>query len=176
MRGLVAHVSLRGTREPLLLVATGLFLVSFWMPITGALGSAGIALGMHDLRKSEAATTLGRLRVATVILAWCTCALWAASYFLNRIPQLELITQTLTIFCTALALRMLARIDSARGLAVSLLVLCWTPFAFVPLLWAHLATLATLFHIATTLALAVLALQLHGRAVPYGKRLVKRTA
>ena len=171
-----APVSLKGTREPLLLIATGLFLCAFWLPITCLLGCAGIALGMHDLRKSEAATTLGKLRLVLALASWCCCVFWATSCFWQVMFVPQFVLHTLTPCGTGIALHRLASMDGASGLARAFFALAWIPLTFVPLLFAAPPVIATLVYMPAMMALAVLGLRLHARAAPYGKRRARPAA
>jgi hypothetical protein len=171
-----APVSLKGSREALLLIATGLFLCAFWLPITGLLGFAGIALGMHDLRQSAAAPALGKLRVVLAVASWCCAAFWVAFFLWQRLVVPEVVVQTLTLCATGVALHKLARLDGASALARALLVLAMLPLSFSPLLLLGFPRIATLIYVPAMVALSVLCLQLHARAASYGRRLARRTA
>ena len=165
---------MKGPREPLLLVATGLFLLSmsYLMFLPMILGFAGIALGMHDLRKSEAAPMLGGLRVASAVLAWITCAGVLIALVLQS-GEFLILSFLPALSCALLVLRSLARHAGSPALARAFLVLSITPYAGVPLGLAGLPNLGAAALIVSTLTAAVLALRLRARTVPYGNHALR---
>jgi len=185
METAAAPVSLKGTREPLLLLGSGLLLSLAWTPITGMIGAAGIALGMHDLRKCESAKVLGRWGGICEIAAWCTCAFWISSFTPVNLLLLGVLTQTFALCGAAIVLERLARASGATRLVRVIWYLGWLPLVF-PLVFTlgftqrqwflALMPFAFLVHPIACLSLAVLTLQVRTRALPYGKRLVRRAA
>ncbi len=176
---------MKGVREPLLLLATGLFLSLAWNPLTGMVGAAGIALGAHDLRKYESAAVLGRWRGTCEIAAWCTCGLWIASLCGILLMPLEIVAQT-TALCTAAgSAARLARLAGALRLARMFVILGCLPIAFMLLMAVAMSvpsSASTLLRIAllvqgvSCLSLAVLTLRVRALALPYGGRLARKPA
>jgi len=159
---------MKGVREPLTLIASGLFLCAFLTPFTGVLGFAGIALGMSDLRGSSVGTQLGWSRVTLSIAAWCSCAAWVLFFFHPKIELPQLLLQALTIGGTGLALSRLAGAARARRLGSVMLGLCWMPLAFVPLVLLEKTVLAVVLWTVAVLALAIAALRLCALAGRFG--------
>ena len=170
---------LKGTREPLLLVATGFFLTFLWNPVTCAIGLAGIALGMHDLRRSATAETHGPLRILAVIAGATSALAWALSPWI-RSMDVAALSQAFACFAAASELSILARGARAEALAHWLSRLRWlTPLPYLTLLgWtlvrpaSDLSALiaAIVLQLALGLALAVLTLHVRSLALPYARR------
>lgn len=165
-----APLDLKGTREPLMLLATGLFLCAFPSPITFGLGFAGIACGMHDLHATEAAAALGTQRRALEISAIACCAGCVFAFFAPALAFVIGLAQILTLAATVIALARIARGCGAARLAAALLWTSWIPAVALALGGFLSPALAVAIWVVSVLAHAILALRLRTLALPYGKR------
>jgi hypothetical protein len=158
---------MKGVRDPLVLVASGLFLCAFLTPFTAVFGFAGIALGMRDLRRSRVAMELGWSSIALSIAAWFCCASWVLFFFHPYFEFPTLVLHAVTIGGTGLALSRSARAVGARSLESVLIGLCWIPIAvaLMPLLPAPDPELGiVLLWTIVVLPLAIAALRLSALA------------
>ena len=178
-------VTLKGTREPLLLVATGFFLTFLWNPVTCAIGMAGIALGMHDLRRSAAAAALGPLRALAASAGATSALAWALSPWTPTF-DIAAVSQASACIAAATELATLARAGRGEATARWLSRVRWlAPLPYLALLSSSLVRpssgtfvlmAAVVLQLALSLTLAVLALHVRSLALPYGRHAAGRSA
>ncbi len=173
MRGLVAHVSLRGTREPLLLIAAGGFLALGW-PFTGAFTGAGLALGLHDLNKTEAARAVGNSRIVGIVSAWCACALWPTLFFEPRLLMLQLVAQLIALLATATALEQIAHKAGRDSLRFWFSFVRWPLLTSLPLVAMAFPATGMVINFFASSLFAILALRLRSAAFPHRRRRLRR--
>jgi hypothetical protein len=177
---------LKGTRDALELIAAAGFISCIAGPITGCIASAGLAFGLRDLRKAEAAPRLENWHILGEIFAWCACALMAVSFIVPFAALPAGLADLSAWFAATSALRLLARTPATASLERWFAAMRWivlAPAALLLLLLTPLALSMTVrempaglvISILPGLVLAILALRLRKAALPYGKRVRRRT-
>jgi len=178
MEAAAAPVSLKGTREPLLLIATGAFLAAFPVPALGMIGGAGLALGAHDLRNTEAGRAVPLLRFGSAASGWLACSFGAAATFSFAIGTLYyFLVLPLALLASATMVGRMASETGNAPLALHVALARIGFVAFLPLLFAfRLLPLSLVEWLVTSIYFAVLVLALRSKALPYGKRALGRTS
>jgi len=170
MQAAAEPVSLKGTREALLLLATGAFLAAFPFPIIGMLSGAGLALGAKDLRALPAGRVARDWLTLTMLAGWFTCVLNLLCLLGEAGAMLYMLSSAGALFCAATALSVLARQTDHVTHGIFLALVRIPLLAFLPLLLVSYPRTGLLIQVASCLAFAVLVLELRAQAVPYGHR------
>jgi len=171
----LAPVSLKGTREPLLLIATGAFLAAFPIPLVGMIAGAGLAFGAHDLRHTEAGRSVPLLRFGSVASGWLVCALGAATTFSIALWALYFMVLPLALFASATMVGRMASEAGQEPLTSHIALTRMGFLAFFPMLFAlHLWSMSFVGLLVSSIYFAVLVLALRSKALPYGRRALAR--
>jgi len=166
-----APVSLKGTREPLLLIATGAFLGAFSViPLVGVISGAGLAMGAHGLRNTDAGRCVPTWRRLTIASGWVACVFGAA--MLGWI-EFGLYYFAALLIALLVGATMIGRIASEAGDERLASLVAFARIGLVtalPLLVAFSPSVSLIEWVASSIWFAVLVLALRTKALPYGKR------
>jgi hypothetical protein len=168
---------MKGTREPLLLIATGAFLAAFPIPLLGMIAGAGLALGAHDLRRTDAGRSVPLSRFATIVSGWGLCFLGAATTASPGFGTLYFFFLSLALLASATLVARMASEAGHEPFALQFALPRIGFVAFLPLLFVfHSMVVSFVELLVASIWFAVLVLALRSKALPYGRRRLGRAS